>query len=78
MTIFIITLEERPSPDYVARGRTHPTLQSARAASQYDGQRNTLTATAWSEKSREPKAGGIFNTAAQQQEIPAWIVELSQ
>lgn len=78
MTIFIITLEPAPSPDYIVRGQTHPTLASARAASQYDGAWSTLSASSWTEKSRQSKSGGIFNSTAQEQESPAWIVELSQ
>jgi hypothetical protein len=78
MTLYIITLGEKAVDHWIGRGPPHRTLAAARATSQYDGSFSRYGTSVWGERGRVPKAGGIYNTVAAQQEQPAWIVELER
>lgn len=76
ITLYIITLGDETTDHWIGRGPPHRTLAAARATAQYDGTLSRYGKSVWDERGRVPKAGGIYNTIAAQQERPAWIVEL--
>lgn len=76
MIRYIIILDDETGEHWIRRGSFHASQEDAQAAEQYDGTCSHVPKATWTERGRAKKHGGIYNTAAQQQEAPAWIVRV--